>query len=164
MPARSGDAGGSGEGSGIPRSFPLGKCMQSVVFSFEQIGVVRSDLKSTRSAPKQGSEGAPDAWLEIERAYEEGLYGIAPGMQIIVITWLHKASRRMLKVHPRGDRTLPLTGVFSTRSPHRPNPLGIHRVTVLQVSGLRLKVGPLEAVDGTPVVDIKSAMHRELDA
>ena len=94
----------------------------------------------------------------------EGLEGIAVGAEIIVITWLHQAQRDILKVHPRGDETVPLAGVFATRSPNRPNPLGLHRVTVLSIAGERLKVGPIEAIDGTPVVDIKPVLPQSADA
>ena len=119
------------------------------------IGVIRSDLKKRGDAPKQGSEGAPDAWLEVMPAAAEGLDGLSAGDDIIVITWLHQAKRDVLKVHPRSDPRHPLTGVFATRSPDRPNPLGLHRVTVRRIAGNRLRIGPIEAIDGTPVVDIK---------
>jgi tRNA-Thr(GGU) m(6)t(6)A37 methyltransferase TsaA len=133
-------------------------------YSIRPIGLIRSELKDRASAPKQGHEGAPDAWIELDAAYADGMQGMSVGSELVVITWLHEASRDMLKVHPRGDRRNPLTGVFNTRSPHRPNPLGLHRVTVLEISGQRLRVAPLEAIDGTPVIDIKSTMPRELDA
>lgn len=107
-------------------------------------------------APRQGSEGAPDAWLEVDPTFQRGLLGIAPGDDAIVVTWLDRADRAVLEVHPRGDPANPLAGVFATRSPHRPNPLGLHRVTVREISGSRLRVGPIEAIDGTPVVDIKA--------
>ena len=113
---------------------------------------------SPAEAPKQGSEGAPDAWLEIDPAFEPGLNGIAAGDEIIVITWLDRADRDVLEVHPRGDVANPLTGVFATRSPHRPNPLGMHRVTVREISGTQVLVGPIEAIDSTPVVDIKPVL------
>jgi tRNA-Thr(GGU) m(6)t(6)A37 methyltransferase TsaA len=119
------------------------------------IGVIRSALKVRGQAPKQGSEGAPDAWLEVEPFAEEALDGLAPGDEIVVVTWLHLARRDVLKVHPRSDRRRPLAGVFATRSPDRPNPLGLHEVTVRRIVGRRLRIGPIEAVDGTPVVDIK---------
>jgi tRNA-Thr(GGU) m(6)t(6)A37 methyltransferase TsaA len=108
-------------------------------------------------APMQGNEGAPDAWLEIDPKFTQALHRIAVGDELIVITWLDQADRDTLWVHPRGDRRNPLTGVFATRSPHRPNPLGLHPVTVRQIDGTRLRIGPIEAIDGTPVVDIKSA-------
>ena len=122
------------------------------------IAYVRSTLKSRDEAPRQGAEGAPDAWLEVEEAYEPALRGLAAGEDILIITWLHQAEREVLEVHPRGDSRNPLTGVFATRSPHRPNPLGLHRVTVRELRGRRLLVGPLEAIDGTPVVDIKPVL------
>lgn len=128
------------------------------------IGLLHSPLKEPGEAPRQGSEGAPDAWLEVNAAVAEGLEGIAVGDEIIVITWLHKAQRDILKVHPRGDETAPLAGVFATRSPDRPNPLGLHRVTVVEIVGERLKVGPIEAIDGTPVVDIKPVLPQSADA
>lgn len=125
------------------------------------IGFLQSPLKELGEAPMQGREGAPDAWLEVNAPVAEGLEAIAVGDEIIVITWLHKAQRDILKVHPRGDETTPLAGVFATRSPDRPNPLGLHRVTVLAIAGERLKVGPIEAIDGTPVVDIKPVLPQE---
>ncbi|SPD75205.1 S-adenosyl-L-methionine-binding protein AF_0241 [uncultured Desulfobacterium sp.] len=131
--------------------------------SIVAIGVIRSELASRREAPHQGNEGAPDAWLEVNPAVAEGLEGIAEGNELIVVTWFHKAHRDKLKVHPRGDKNMPLTGVFNTRSPDRPNPLGLHRVKVLEIAGNRLKVGPIEAIDGTPVVDIKPVLPRSVD-
>lgn len=122
------------------------------------IGVIRSSIKERSEAPKQGSEGAPDAWLEVNPLVVEALDGLAAGDEIIVVTWLHQAHRDVLKVHPRSDRTKPLTGVFATRSPDRPNPLGLHPVTVREVEKNRLRVGPIEAIDGTPVVDIKPVL------
>jgi tRNA-Thr(GGU) m(6)t(6)A37 methyltransferase TsaA len=132
-------------------------------YSLSAIGFLHSPLKEPGEAPRQGHEGAPDAWLEINASVAEGLEGIAVGDEIIVITWLHKAQRDILKVHPRGDETVPLAGVFATRSPDRPNPLGLHRVTVLSIAGNRLKVGPIEAIDGTPVVDIKPVLLQSAD-
>ena len=122
------------------------------------VGVVRSELKARSRAPKQGSEGAPDAWLEVHRWAEKGLQGLAVGDEIIVITWLHRARRDVFLVHPRSDARNPLTGVFATRSPDRPNPLGLHPVVVRAIDGNRLRVGPIEAIDRTPVVDIKPVM------
>ena len=122
------------------------------------IGVIRSALAMREQAPKQGSEGAPDAWLEIEPSVAEALDGLTAGDEIIVITWLHQADRGVLKVHPRSDPRNPLTGVFATRSPDRPNPLGLHPATVRSVDGTRLRIGPIEAIDGTPVVDIKPVL------
>src|SRR5262245_54145744 len=122
------------------------------------IGVIRSTLKKCSEAPKQGSEGAPDAWLEVSSFAAQGLDGLVVGNSIIVVTWLHRARRDVLKVHPRSDRRRPLTGVFATRSPDRPNPLGLHHVTVRRISKNRLRIGPIEAIDGTPVIDIKPVL------
>jgi tRNA-Thr(GGU) m(6)t(6)A37 methyltransferase TsaA len=119
------------------------------------IGVIRSTLATRAEAPKQGSEGAPDAWLEVEPWAAEALEGVEVGDALVVLTWLDRARREVMKVHPRSDRATPLTGVFATRSPDRPNPIGLHPVTVRAIEGLRLRVGPIEAIDGTPVVDIK---------
>jgi tRNA-Thr(GGU) m(6)t(6)A37 methyltransferase TsaA len=115
-------------------------------------------------APRQGSEGAPDAWLEVDAAFTRGLAGLAPGDQVIIVTWLHQADRDVLETHPRNDPRIPLSGVFLTRSPDRPNPLGLHRVTVREISGTRLRIGPIEAIDGTPVVDIKAVLRDGTDA
>jgi len=133
-------------------------------FALKPIGIIRSELATRGAAPKQGSEGGIDAWLEIHPSFSDGLEGIAVGSDVIVITWFHKASRNRLKVHPRGDKSRPITGVFSTRSPDRPNPLGLHRVTVREISGNRLRVGPIEAIDGTPVVDIKPVLPQSADS
>ncbi|HEY7394273.1 MAG TPA: tRNA (N6-threonylcarbamoyladenosine(37)-N6)-methyltransferase TrmO [Gemmatimonadaceae bacterium] len=122
------------------------------------IGVVRSSLKNRSEAPKQGREGAPDAWLEIVAEVEPALEGIEPGDDLVVLTWLDRSRRDVLRVHPRGDPANPMAGVFATRSPDRPNPIGLHRVTVREIDGARLKVGPIEALDGTPVIDIKPAL------
>jgi len=119
------------------------------------VAFVRSSLKQRKGAPRQGSEGAPDVWLDINPKYARALDGVAVGQELILLTWLHRARRNTLKVHPRGNKNAPLTGVFATRSPDRPNPLGLHNVRVLEIAGNRLKVGPLEAIDGTPIVDIK---------
>jgi tRNA-Thr(GGU) m(6)t(6)A37 methyltransferase TsaA len=122
------------------------------------IGVIRSSLTSRKEAPKQGDEGAPDAWIEIYPWAADGLLRMAAGDEILVITWLHQGRRETLQVHPRGEERHPLTGVFATRSPDRPNPLGLHPVVVREIDGPRLRVGPMEAIDGTPVVDIKPAL------
>ncbi len=123
------------------------------------VGVIRSVLKARGEAPKQGSEGAPDAWLEVRPWATEALQGLSLGDEIVVITWLHRAHRDVLQVHPRSDPRNPLTGVFATRSPDRPNPLGLHPVTVRSIDGSRLRIGPIEAIDGTPVVDIKPVLN-----
>jgi tRNA-Thr(GGU) m(6)t(6)A37 methyltransferase TsaA len=132
--------------------------MPDPTYTLNPIGVVRSPLTRREDAPMQGREGAPDAWLEVSAAVADALAGIAAGDEIIVLTWLHLAERDVLRVHPRGDQSVPQRGVFATRSPDRPNPLGLHRVTVREVAGNRLKVGPIEAIDGTPVVDIKPVL------
>jgi tRNA-Thr(GGU) m(6)t(6)A37 methyltransferase TsaA len=133
-------------------------------YTLNPIGHIRSTLRALDQAPMQGSEGAPDAWLEVNPSFARGLSGIAVGDEAIVVTWLHRADREVLEVHPRGDPKIPLTGVFVTRSPHRPNPLGLHRVTVREISGTRLRVGPIEAIDGTPVVDLKPVLPGCADA
>src|SRR5438045_4360768 len=137
-------------------------------YTLEPVGFLRSSVNGREDAPRQGPEGAPDAWLEIEPRFAEGLLGMEVGNELIVITWLHEAKRDVLKGHPRSDETRPLTGVFYTRSPARPNPLGLHPVTVRAIdppscegygatSGISIKLGPIEPLDGTPVSDIKSA-------
>jgi len=122
------------------------------------VAVIRSRLKARVTAPRQGSEGAPDAWHEVDPEFAPALAGIAAGDELLVLTWLHQARRDRLQVYPRGDRTRPLAGVFATRSPDRPNPIGLHRVTVRRVAGRRLRVGPIEAIDGTPVLDVKPVL------
>ena len=129
-------------------------------YTLQAVGFIRSPLKTREEAPRQGAEGAPDAWLEIEPQFAGALLGMEVGHELIVITWLHEADRSVLKNHPRSDPSRPLSGVFYTRSPARPNPLGLHPVTVREIAGCRLKIGPIEVFDGTPVVDIKSASTR----
>jgi len=129
--------------------------MTETSYILKPIGLIRSELKDPGEAPKQGTEGAPDATLELNPDIAGALHGINPGDKLVVITWFHLADRSILKVHPRSDPRNPLTGVFLTRSPDRPNPLGLHRVTVRSVDGNRITIGPIEAVDGTPVVDLK---------
>jgi tRNA-Thr(GGU) m(6)t(6)A37 methyltransferase TsaA len=125
------------------------------------IGWVRSSLRRIADAPMQGHEGAPDARLEIEPAFRPGLDGLTAGQDILLLTWLHQARRDVLAVHPRDDLSQQLAGVFATRSPDRPNPIGLHRVTVLGIEANgSLRVGPLEAIDGTPVIDIKPVLSR----
>ncbi|HEX6336928.1 MAG TPA: tRNA (N6-threonylcarbamoyladenosine(37)-N6)-methyltransferase TrmO [Jiangellaceae bacterium] len=126
------------------------------------IGTVESVLTDLDAAPRQGDEGAPDAWLVFEPAVLDGLDGIRPGDEIIVITWLHMARRDVLRVHPRGDESRPVQGVFGTRSPHRPNPIGLHRVLVISIDGDRILVGDLEAVNGTPILDVKPVLSSEV--
>jgi tRNA-Thr(GGU) m(6)t(6)A37 methyltransferase TsaA len=129
-------------------------------YTVEPIGVVRSALTRPEAAPLQGDEGGPEAWLELAPQVAPGLVGIAAGDELLVLTWLHLAHRDVLQVHPRGNREAPLTGVFATRSQDRPNPLGLHQVTVLEVARHRLRVAPLEAIDGTPVIDVKPVLKR----
>lgn len=133
-------------------------------YSLRPIGWIRSALRAPEDAPRQGSEGAPDAWLEVDAAFARALSGIAAGDELVVVTWLHRADRGVLETHPRNDSAVPLAGVFATRSPHRPNPLGLHRVGVREVSGTRLRIGPIEAIDGTPVVDVKPVLAECGDA
>jgi tRNA-Thr(GGU) m(6)t(6)A37 methyltransferase TsaA len=133
-------------------------------FDISPIGYVRSTLKERSGAPRQGWEGAPDARLEIDPAFVEGLDGIQPGQDIWIFTWLHESQRSVLKVHPRGDVLNPMTGVFATRSPDRPNPIGLHRAKVLSIDGDgRLEVQGLEAIDGTPIIDIKPVLERNCE-
>jgi tRNA-Thr(GGU) m(6)t(6)A37 methyltransferase TsaA len=122
------------------------------------VGSVESALRDRDQAPRQGDEGAPDAWIAFQEAVRDALAGLRVGDRVLVLTWLHRARRDVLRVHPRGDPARPLTGVFSTRSPDRPNPIGLHRVTILAIDGTRVLVGGLEALDGTPVVDVKPVL------
>jgi tRNA-Thr(GGU) m(6)t(6)A37 methyltransferase TsaA len=127
-------------------------------YRLRPIGVVRSVLKTRRDAPRQGREGAPDAWVDVHAWAADGLHGLAPGDRILLVTWLHRGRRDVLRVRPRRDRRRRLTGVFATRSPDRPNPIGLHAVAVREIVGTRVRVGPIEAIDGTPVVDIKPVL------
>jgi tRNA-Thr(GGU) m(6)t(6)A37 methyltransferase TsaA len=131
-------------------------------FEVEQIGVVESPLTDLEAAPKQGDEGGPDAWLALDGRVGDALEGIAPGDELIVLTWLHRAQRDVLSVHPRGDVSRRPQGVFGTRSPHRPNPIGMHRVRVLEIGGTRVRVSDLEAIDGTPIVDLKPVLSADV--
>jgi tRNA-Thr(GGU) m(6)t(6)A37 methyltransferase TsaA len=133
------------------------------VIELTPIGRVESELTDRASAPKQGVEGAPDAWLVFEASVLDGLDGLEPDAEIIVLTWLHRAARDVLRVHPRDDPATPLRGVFNTRSADRPNPIGLHPVQVVSVDGPRVRVRNLEAVDGTPIVDVKPVLQRRLD-
>lgn len=138
--------------------------MSETSFILHPIGVIHSALTSRKGAPRQGYEGAPEAWLEVNAEFAPALDGLAAGDAMIVITWLHQSDRSTMKVHPRSDPNNPLTGVFATRSPDRPNPLGLHRVTVLEIAGNRLRVAPIEAIDGTPVVDLKPVLSQSVDS
>lgn len=124
------------------------------------IGLIRSVLTNTEDAPLQGDEGGYDAWLEMHPEFAPALEGINIGDELIILTWLHLANRAVLQVHPRGDPDRPVMGVFATRSQDRPNPIGLHRVSVIGIDGTRLNVTPLEAVDGTPIVDIKPVLSQ----
>jgi tRNA-Thr(GGU) m(6)t(6)A37 methyltransferase TsaA len=134
-------------------------------YEIRPIGVVRSTLRAPAEAPNQAFEGAPEALLEIEPVFIDGLHRICVGDELILLTWLHVADRDVLQTHPTGDANIPLTGVFRTRSPDRPNPIGVHRVTVTALEGpSTLRVGALEAIDGTPIVDLKIAMGEAPEA
>ena len=130
-------------------------------FELEAIGRVESTLRDLESAPKQADEGAPSAWLAFEPDVRTGLQNVRPGDELILITWLDRADRNVLSVHPRGDRSRSQQGVFSTRSPHRPNPIGLHTIEVIAVDGLRLQVRGLEALDGTPILDLKPVLDSD---
>jgi tRNA-Thr(GGU) m(6)t(6)A37 methyltransferase TsaA len=127
-------------------------------FDVTPIGRVESSLTDPASAPKQGREGAPDAWLVFEPEVLDALDGVRPGARVIVLTWFHRARRDLLRVHPRDDPANPLQGIFNTRSADRPNPIGLHEVDVLGVEGQRVHVRPLEAIDGTPILDLKPVL------
>ena len=133
-------------------------------YTLQPTGIIRSDLTNLANAPRQGDEGAPDAWIEIVPAFSQALHGLVVGDAVIILTWFHRSDRSVLQTHPRNIVTNPLTGVFATRSPDRPNPIGLHRVTIHEIDGNRLKVGPIEAIDGTPVVDIKPVLAQSADS
>ena len=132
-------------------------------YELKPIGRVESPLIDSASAPNQGDEGAPDAWLVFDPAVLEALDGVRVGEEILVLTWLDRARRDVLRVHPRGDRTRPQQGVFNTRSPHRPNPVGLHRVEIMSIDGPRVRVRNLEAVEGTPIIDLKPLLSENVD-
>ncbi|KAB2860532.1 MAG: tRNA (N6-threonylcarbamoyladenosine(37)-N6)-methyltransferase TrmO [Anaerolineae bacterium] len=134
--------------------------MTEINYQIEPIGIIHSTLTDREAAPRQGDEGAPEAWLDLKAEFAPGLKGITVGDELIILAWLHQADRGVLQVHPRDDLTRPLTGVFATRSSDRPNPIGLHRVTVLEVAQNRLRIAPIEAIDGTPIVDIKPVLAR----
>ena len=127
----------------------------------QPIGHVESPLTDRASAPRQGDEGTPESWLVFAPEYTRAMRELAAGQDVLVLTWLDRADRSVLAVHPRDDATRPETGVFSTRSPDRPNPIGLHRVRILGVDGLKVQVADLEAIDGTPVVDVKPVLGSE---
>ena len=129
------------------------------------IGVVRSTLRAPADAPNQAFQGAPDALLEIDPGFVDALHRVRPGDELVLLTWLHLADRAVLQTHPTGDTNIPLTGVFRTRSPDRPNPIGVHRVTVTALDDpTHVRVGALEAIDGTPILDLKIAMGESPEA
>jgi tRNA-Thr(GGU) m(6)t(6)A37 methyltransferase TsaA len=133
-----------------------------VDFELRAIGRVSSPLTEMDEAPRQGDEGAPEAWIEFQPAVLEALKGVQPGDRLVILTWLDRADREVLTVHPRGDTSRPPAGVFATRSHHRPNPIGLHPVEVMAIDGTRIKVSSLEALDGTPVVDVKPVLEGEI--
>jgi tRNA-Thr(GGU) m(6)t(6)A37 methyltransferase TsaA len=126
------------------------------------IGRVESSLTDPSSAPRQADEGAPEAWLVFEPELVEGLRSLRPGDEILLLTWLDCAQRDVLGVHPRGDRSRAQKGVFSTRSPHRPHPIGLHRVEITAIRGHRIRVRSLEALDGTPIIDLKPILSADI--
>jgi tRNA-Thr(GGU) m(6)t(6)A37 methyltransferase TsaA len=127
------------------------------------IGIIRSELKNLADAPSFYTEGAPNAWLEVIPAFRDGLDRMQVGQEVIVLTWLHLSRRNVLKVHPQGNLAKPLTGVFLTRSPDRPNPIGLHRATVFEIQVDRILIGPIEVIDGTPVLDLKPVVDEAAD-
>jgi tRNA-Thr(GGU) m(6)t(6)A37 methyltransferase TsaA len=131
-------------------------------FEVKAIGVVESSLTDLASAPRQADEGAPEAWLVFDPGVLDGIRSLQAGEEILLLTWLDRARRDVLSVHPRGDTSRALEGVFSTRSPHRPNPIGLHRVEITAVDGRRVRVRSLEALDGTPIIDVKPILHEDI--
>lgn len=136
--------------------------MSTTTIDLRPIGRVESGLIDVAQAPRQADEGAPEAWLVIDEGFAAGLAGLRPGDELVLITWLDRADRGILCNHPRGDPSRPVAGVFTTRSPHRPNPLGVHQVTVAAVNGSRVRVHSLEAVNGTPILDIKGVLNPDI--
>lgn len=128
------------------------------MYGLQTIGRVESVLADRTEAPRQPDEGAPEAWVVVDERYAAALAGLAPGADVVLVTWLDRADRETLTVHPRGDTDRPLAGVFATRAPDRPNPIGLHDVRILDISGTRVHVANLEALDGTPILDIKPAL------
>jgi tRNA-Thr(GGU) m(6)t(6)A37 methyltransferase TsaA len=127
-------------------------------YELRPMGAVQSELTDPAAAPKQGDEGAPEAWLVLDAGVAPAARDLRPGDEIIILTWLHRARRDVLEVHPRDDPRNPERGVFSTRSQDRPNPIGLHRVTIVAVEGTRIRVSEMEAIDGTPIVDVKPVL------
>ncbi|HEX5494003.1 MAG TPA: tRNA (N6-threonylcarbamoyladenosine(37)-N6)-methyltransferase TrmO [Mycobacteriales bacterium] len=137
--------------------------MTEDLYTVRPIGWVESPLTERDQAPKQGDEGAPEAVLVFDEAVDEGIRDLAVGTEVLILTWLDRARRDVLSVRPRGDPDRPETGVFSTRSPDRPNPVGLHRVRIVAIEGRRIRVRDLEALDGTPIVDVKPILNRASD-
>ena len=131
-------------------------------FQLKPIGHVESTLTALEDAPRQADEGAPSAWLVFDEDVRDGIADVRPGDRLIVLTWLDRAQRDVLAVHPRGDTSRPREGVFTTRSPHRPNPIGLHSVAVLSVEGRRVHVDQLEALNGTPILDVKPVLEENV--
>jgi tRNA-Thr(GGU) m(6)t(6)A37 methyltransferase TsaA len=131
-------------------------------FDVKVIGTIESPLKDIASAPRQADEGAASAWLVIHPQFADALLGLRPGDEIVLLTWLDRADRAVLRNHPRGDPSRPQQGVFSTRSPNRPNPIGLHDVRIAAIHGHRVQVESLEAVHGTPILDIKGKLHADI--
>ena len=132
-------------------------------YDLQPIGRVESPLLDRAKAPRQGNEGSPDAWLNIDARFRAALDGLQVGDEVIVLTWLDRARRDVLVVHPRGDPANPLQGVFNTRSPDRPNPVGLHRVRILAMDDTRIQVSDMEAIDGTPVIDVKPVLDPRVE-
>lgn len=129
-----------------------------MTFTVHPVGRVESELTDLSAAPRQGDEGAPEAWLVFDDSIAAALSDLEPGAEVLLLTWLDRADRTVLAVHPRDDRTRPETGVFATRSPDRPNPIGLHRVKIQEIRGLRVRVTDLEALHGTPILDVKPVL------
>ncbi len=132
--------------------------MNTLALTLRPIGLIRSPLASRHNAPRQPNDHAPEAWLELDPQFADALLGLKPGDAVIVLTWLHQANRETLQVHPKRIANAPLTGVFATRSPDRPNPVGLHEVKIVEIAGTKIRVDALECVDGTPVLDLKPVL------
>jgi tRNA-Thr(GGU) m(6)t(6)A37 methyltransferase TsaA len=132
-------------------------------YELEPIGWVESPLTDRATAPKQGNEGSPEAWLAFDARVSDALFGLQVGDDVLVLTWLDRSRRDVLQVHPRGNPANAIQGVFNTRSPDRPNPIGLHRVRIVAIEGLRIRVRDLEALDRTPIVDIKPVLDARIE-
>lgn len=141
----------------------MGSIQETAAFGLKPIGVIHSPLKSLEDCPLQGNEGAPEVTVEIFPPFIEGLEGLEPGKEVILLTWFHRSDRNVIKCYPRNYKELPPVGVFTTRSPERPNPIGLHRVKITEVGeDGKIKVMPLEALNGTPVIDIKPVIRDDV--